>query len=108
MSGYQIGGWLFVIGAILFGVAIAGGLRMLRDARKRADDTLAPLGLRIPDPPPMPQVRAAVLAMREAHQATQAGANAWNELQIRVAIHNTRFWLDQAEASLPTPGDKTP
>lgn len=47
----------------------------------------------LPPPPPMPQIRNALLAMHDAHAATKRGLEAWNPSQLRDAIESARRFI---------------
>lgn len=48
----------------------------------------------------MPQIRSALRLMKDAHDATHRGLDAWNDDQMRDAIVSARRFLELAEKSL--------
>lgn len=51
-------------------------------------------------PAPMPQVRVALLSVRDLQEAADRAAKAWNLTQLRDALRSVRYFLELAESSL--------
>ena len=52
------------------------------------------------NPGPMPQVRCALMSVRDLQEAAGRAAQAWNPTQLRDALRSVRYFLEAAEASL--------
>lgn len=53
-----------------------------------------------PDPPPMPDVRGALLLVRDLSKAVQRASKAWNKTQLRDAMQSVRYFVDFIEKDL--------
>ena len=53
-----------------------------------------------PPPPPVPEIRSALVLVGEAGKAIHRATSAWNRYQLDDAIRSARYFLDEAEAEI--------
>ena len=57
-----------------------------------------------PPPPAMPDIREALLDVKEATKALQRGEDAWNKTQLEDALNSAEFFIKKARLHLTTEG----
>lgn len=61
---------------------------------------MIPPGRIYPDPPPMPNVRAALVHVPDMRAAVERAAKAWNKSQLDDAIRSLKYYIALAEDNL--------
>lgn len=64
----------------------------------------SPPPIRYPDPPPMPQVRDALIHIADAKLALER--NVWSVTQLRDVIRSAEYFIELAKNSIDKPKEK--